>query len=107
MKNLALIPVTLLIALLMPLSLQAETVVAERIQQGATSQPAVPEAAISINSASAQELVQGLNGIGLKKAEAIVDYRERYGAFTSLEQLQEVPGIGSALVARNLSRMKL
>ncbi|GLR10155.1 hypothetical protein GCM10007905_28750 [Mixta theicola] len=48
-----------------------------------------------------------MNGIGLKKAEAIVSYRQQFGPFTELEQLKEVPGIGSALVERNLARLKL
>lgn len=62
---------------------------------------------VSINNASAQELASALNGVGLKKAEAIVSYREKYGPFSQLEQLKEVPGMGNALVERNLSRIKL
>ncbi|QKJ86177.1 AraC family transcriptional regulator [Paramixta manurensis] len=62
---------------------------------------------VSINTASAQELAAALNGVGLKKAEAIVSYRDQYGPFTQLEQLKEVPGMGSLLVERNLSRLKL
>lgn len=62
---------------------------------------------VSINSATAQELATALNGVGLKKAESIVSYRDKYGPFSQLEQLQEVPGIGKALVERNLSRIKL
>ncbi|UQY45221.1 ComEA family DNA-binding protein [Mixta hanseatica] len=68
--------------------------------------PSTP-AIVSINSASAQELAAVMNGIGLKKAEAIVSYRQQFGPFTELEQLKEVPGIGSSLVERNLSRLKL
>lgn len=71
------------------------------------SKPPVTETAISINSATAQELASIMNGIGIKKAEAIVSYRQQFGPFTELEQLKEVPGIGSALVERNLSRLKL
>jgi len=62
---------------------------------------------VSINSASAEALAQAMNGVGLKKAQSIVSYREEYGPFKTLEQLQEVPGIGSALVQRNLSHIKL
>lgn len=64
-------------------------------------------ARISLNQASAEELAAALNGVGIKKAEAIVSYREQYGDFTAIEQLKEVPGIGNALVERNLSRLKL
>ena len=69
--------------------------------------PQTTETAVSINSATAQELASVMNGIGIKKAEAIVSYRQQFGPFTELEQLKEVPGIGSALVERNLSRLKL
>jgi len=71
------------------------------------TKPQAAETTVSINSASAQELAAVMNGIGIKKAEAIVSYREQFGPFTELEQLKEVPGIGSALVERNLSRLKL
>jgi len=62
---------------------------------------------VSINDATAEQLASAMNGIGLKKAQAIVSYREEYGRFTALEQLKEVPGIGSALVERNSDRLKL
>ncbi len=65
------------------------------------------DVAVSINTASAEELAQVINGVGLKKAQAIVSYREEYGPFKELDQLQEVPGIGSALVERNRARIKL
>jgi competence protein ComEA len=80
--------------------------IAESTNAG-SHQPQTAENTVSINSASAQELAAVMNGIGIKKAEAIVSYREQFGPFTELEQLKEVPGIGSALVERNLSRLKL
>ena len=65
------------------------------------------EGVVSINSASAEELAAAMNGVGIKKAEAIVSYREQYGPFSAVDQLKEVPGIGSALVERNAARLKL
>lgn len=62
---------------------------------------------VSLNQASAQQLAAALNGVGIKKAEAIISYREQYGDFTDIEQLKEVPGMGNALVERNLSKLKL
>ncbi len=62
---------------------------------------------VSINQGSAEMLAEAMNGVGLKKARSIVEYREKYGPFTSVEQLAEVPGMGTALVERNLSRLKL
>ena len=37
------------------------------------------------------------------KAQAIVSYREEYGPFKTLDDLKQVPGMGSALVERNLA----
>ncbi|MFH4210126.1 helix-hairpin-helix domain-containing protein, partial [Acinetobacter baumannii] len=39
---------------------------------------------VSINHASAEQRAQALNGVGLKKAQAIVSYREEYGPFKTL-----------------------
>ncbi len=48
---------------------------------------------VNINTASAAEL-QTLNGIGEKKAAAIIAYREEHGAFTDISQIKNVNGIG-------------
>ncbi len=62
---------------------------------------------VSINSASAEDLARAMNGVGLKKAQAIVSYREEYGPFKTVDDLKQVPGMGSALVERNLSHLTL
>lgn len=61
----------------------------------------------SINTASADDLARVMNGVGLKKAQAIVSYREEYGPFKTLDDLKQVPGMGSALVERNLAHLTL
>ncbi|WP_417550080.1 ComEA family DNA-binding protein [Methylophaga sp.] len=53
---------------------------------------------ININTASADEL-QLLNGVGSSTANAIVDYREQNGAFSSVEDLVNIKGIGEKKVA--------
>ena len=55
---------------------------------------------VNINTADREALAQ-LNGIGEKKAEAIIAWRDKNGAFVSLEQLAEVDGIGAATIAKN------
>lgn len=62
---------------------------------------------VSINQADAEAFASVLNGVGLKKAEAIVRYREQNGPFSEIDQLQEVPGIGPSLVERNRDRLKM
>ena len=54
---------------------------------------------IDVNSADAQTLAT-LKGIGTKKAQAIVDYRNKNGAFKSVADLTNVKGIGSQFLAR-------
>ena len=55
-------------------------------------------ASVSINSAAEAEL-ETLPGIGPVLAAAIVEWRTQNGGFTSVEQLQEVSGIGPATFA--------
>ena len=50
-------------------------------------------AIVNVNTADAIAL-EALNGVGPVLAAAIVAYREENGAFTSVDQLEEVPGIG-------------
>jgi competence protein ComEA len=51
---------------------------------------------LDINTATA-EMLDALPGIGPTKAQEIVSYRETHGAFTSLEELLNIPGIGPAI----------
>lgn len=55
------------------------------------------EGKVHLNSAS-QEEIETLNGIGPKKAEAIINYREENGPLQSVEQLTEISGIGDKTV---------
>ena len=52
------------------------------------------EGTININTASAEELAEFLPGIGEKKANGIVEYREKAGGFVSVDELIRVDGIG-------------
>nr|WP_232471983.1 helix-hairpin-helix domain-containing protein [Vibrio gazogenes] len=62
---------------------------------------------VNINSATAEELATVLSGIGLKKAQALVNYREEHGPFAQVEDVTAVKGIGMSLVERNRSRISL
>lgn len=54
---------------------------------------------ININSADVTEL-QKINGIGARKAETIVKYRDDNGSFDKVEDLTKVNGIGDKTVER-------
>ena len=56
---------------------------------------------ININTADAQTLADHLNGVGIKKAEAIVAYRDKNGPFKTAEDIVNVAGIGEAILAKN------
>jgi len=55
---------------------------------------------VNINTADAKTISEALSGIGLKKAEAIVKYREAKGEFKTVEDLVNVNGIGAKTVEK-------
>lgn len=62
---------------------------------------------VSINNATAELLAENLIGVGEAKAHAIVAYRTEYGAFTQVEDLANVKGIGDATVEKNRAKLTL
>ena len=59
-------------------------------------------ATVDINLASAKEL-SSLKGIGSKKAEEILHYRDSIKCFESVDELSNVKGIGKATISKNES----
>ena len=62
---------------------------------------------VNINTAEEAELATLLSGVGLKKAQEIVRYRNENGPFEKAEDLAQVKGIGPTMVDKNRSRIKL
>jgi competence protein ComEA len=66
---------------------------------------ALPVAAVAgpvnINTADAETISTELQGIGMSKAQAIVEYRKTHGPFKSYEDLTLVKGIGVRTVEIN------
>ena len=56
---------------------------------------------VNINTASIELLAQELVGVGPELAKRIVDFRECYGEFKSIEALGDVRGIGPSLLTKN------
>jgi len=62
---------------------------------------------VDINTANAMVISKTLKGIGLKKAQAIVAYREKHGKFKTVEDLAKVKGIGKKTVAMNKENLTI
>ena len=54
---------------------------------------------ININTADAKELTK-INGIGIKKANNIIEYRKEHGKFRNIKELVKVKGIGEKTVKK-------
>lgn len=70
------------------------TVVSSGINKG------IPEPSsekIDLNQATLTQL-ETLPGIGETKANAIIEFRNKYGAFEDISELSYVPGIGNTLL---------
>ncbi len=63
--------------------------------------PALAGEPVNVNEATAEQLAAALDGVGMTKAQAIVDYREQHGAFQHPDELVNVKGIGLRTVDRN------
>ncbi|WP_087089912.1 ComEA family DNA-binding protein [Acinetobacter pittii] len=61
---------------------------------------------IRLNQANLDEL-QKLKGIGEKKAQAIVEYRQKNGGFKNIDEFKNVKGIGPAIFEKNKARLTL
>jgi len=62
---------------------------------------------VNINTADARTLAKELNGIGLSRAQAIVDYREKNGPFKNADDLAKVKGIGMKVVEQNRANIRV
>lgn len=62
---------------------------------------------VDLNSASADEIAKTLSGVGPRKAQAMVKYRNEVGPFRSMDEVLEVKGFGPSILARNKGRIQL
>lgn len=71
------------------------------------SSAAIAAEPVDVNTATAEQLAEALNGVGEAKAEAIVEYREANGPFEHIDELINVRGIGMATVDKNRETIRL
>lgn len=76
-------------------------------QAEAASITEVLEFTVNINTASAEEMATLLKGIGEKKAQAIVEFREQQGPFAKIDDIVKVKGIGPGFLAKNQSHLSV
>ena len=62
---------------------------------------------VNVNTADAETISAELQGVGLSKAAAIVDYRKAHGPFKSIDDLTLVKGIGARTVEINRAKILL
>lgn len=70
----------------------------EQVQEGAAVSKG--EEKVQINAASKEQL-EKITGIGSRKAESILKYREEHGPFQKIEDLLEIDGIGVKSLGKN------
>jgi len=63
-------------------------------------------ASVDINNADAKSFT-ALKGVGDKKAQAIIAFRDTHGCFSSVEELSKVKGIGSKTIKINKDSLVL
>lgn len=62
-------------------------------------------APVNVNTADVKALAKNINGVGPKKAQAIVTYRKSNGPFRSVSDLVKVKGIGQKTIDRNKTNL--
>lgn len=62
---------------------------------------------VNLNKANSSALQHYLKGIGEKKANNIVEYRQQHKKFKSIEEIQEVKGIGEVIYSKIKSKLSL
>lgn len=100
---------SILFAVLATLSVatHAATPATPNLPQSSSAQPTGVMAKVNLNTADAETLRRELSGIGATKAQAIVAHRDTNGAFTSVDEMLEVNGIGKSLLDRNIDKLTI
>ena len=91
---------------LVPLRASAVTAAGGTAPAAAASASAGATVPINLNTATIDQLDE-LDGIGPATAQQIIDYRDANDGFGSIEELDQVPGIGEARLATLREKVRL
>ncbi len=61
---------------------------------------------INLNTADIKTITGSFKGIGQKRAQAIINYRNAHQGFKSVAELGDVRGIGKAYIKKNLAQLE-
>ncbi|MBS0357707.1 MAG: helix-hairpin-helix domain-containing protein [Proteobacteria bacterium] len=75
-----------------PVAVQSQSVKADQVTETVK---------VNLNTADAKTLAHVIKGIGLKRAEAIVAFREKNGSFKSIDDLVKVRQISPKFIEKN------
>lgn len=78
------------------LSQSASVVTKSTQSQKVTDKTVAVNYPLNLNTCTVDELVT-IDGIGEAKADAIIQYREYLGGYTSVEQIKSIKGIGDSI----------
>lgn len=101
----------IIVRCLIAVVLSSTSILAVAAESKTTAAPqviaSIEQTTVDINSADTETLARELNGVGVAKARAIVEYRETNGAFASIDELLEVKGIGVAILEKNRNKLSV
>ena len=90
------------------LSLSFSAMAVEHPKETSSHQVATSTAILNINTADAATIADAhIKGIGKKRAEAIVAYRQAHGPFKSVEDLKKIKGLSDKIIDANRERLAL
>ena len=88
-----------------PVKLLNQSAPSSQVIASKALQSNVALASVNINTADAETLVAELKGIGLKRAKAILAYRDEHGPFKSIDDLIKIKGISKRIVDQNRDKI--
>lgn len=68
-------------------------------EENSSSTSATPTFPINLNTCTVNDLLS-IDSVGEARAQAIIEYREYLGSYTSVEQLKDIKGIGDSIYAK-------